>query len=189
MRLREICFDETKGTDLKPDEALAVELRKTEPLSATRFRDAMSHVAGAVHLVTTSDGRNRAGFTATAVTAVSDHPPTILICANGRSLSTQALIANGVFAVNTLSFDDEPLAEIFAGRTELRGNARFGAGSWEVLETGSPILSTSLAAFDCRVLESSVVGTHHVVIGEVVAVRTGRHRRALVYRERVFHGM
>jgi flavin reductase len=153
------------------------------------FKQAMSHVAGAVHVVTTSNGTQRAGFTATAVTAVSDHPPTLLVCANAGSMSTQALIENGVFCVNTLAFDDEPLADIFAGRTELRGDARFGDGAWETLETGSPALSSALVAFDCRVLSAEVVATHHVVIGQVVGLREGRQRRALVYRNRAFQAL
>jgi len=173
---------------LKPYEALAVD-EDDVGLPPAQFKEAMSHVAGAVHVVTTTDGRARAGFTATAVTAVSDHPPTILVCANAGSTSTEALIANGIFAVNTLAFDDEPIAEVFAGRTELRGDARFRDHPWETLETGAPILPTSLVSLDCRVLRADLVGTHYVVIGQVLASRTGRQRRALIYRGRVFHAL
>lgn len=155
-------------------------------LPPAQFKDAMSHVAGAVHVVTTSDGRIRAGYTATAVTAVSDHPPTILVCANAGSKSTRALIENGVFAVNTLAFDDQAIAEVFAGRTELSGDDRFLDAAWETLETGSPVLPGSLVSLDCRVLRADLAGTHHVIIGQVLATRVGRERRALVYRGRVF---
>lgn len=154
-----------------------------------RFREAMSRVPGAVHVVTTRSAQARAGFTATAVTAVSDHPPTLLVCANAASESTQALVTNGVFCVNTLSWEDEPLATLFAGRTELHGDARFAQGRWTTLATGAPALESALVALDCRVLSAEVVGTHHVVIGEVLDVRVGRHARALVYRERAFHGL
>lgn len=158
-------------------------------LDPGRFREAMSRVPGAVHLVTTRAGADRAGFTATAVTAVSDHPPTILVCANAGSDSAQAVVRNGVFCVNTLAWEDEPLASVFAGRTELRGEDRFGQGRWSPLTTGAPALESALVSFDCRILSAEVVGTHHVVIGEVVDVRVGRHARALVYRERAFHGV
>ena len=146
------------------------------PLDAAAFRDAMSRVAGAVHVVTTRGPQGRAGFTATAVTAVSDHPPTLLVCANAASDST-------------LAWDDEPVASLFAGRTELRGDARFDEGRWTGLATGAPALESALVAFDCRLLSAEVVGTHHVAIGEVVDVRVGRHARALVYRERAFHSL
>ncbi|GGK48353.1 flavin reductase [Salinarimonas ramus] len=158
-------------------------------LDAGTFREAMSRVPGAVHVVTTTGPHGRAGFTATAVTAVSDHPPTILVCANAGSESAQALVENAIFCVNTLSWDDEPLAGLFAGRTELRGDDRFRQGRWTTLETGAPVLETALVSFDCRLLSAEIVGTHHVVIGEVRDVRVGRHARALVYRERAFHGV
>ncbi|MGP9818997.1 flavin reductase family protein [Salinarimonas sp. NSM] len=160
-----------------------------DALDAGTFRDAMSRVPGAVHVVTTRGPSGRAGFTATAVTAVSDHPPTLLVCANAGSESTQALVANGVFCVGTLAWDDEPLANVFAGRAELRGEARFGQGVWTTLATGAPVLESALVAFDCRLVSAEIVGTHHVVIGEVVDLRVGRHARALVYRERAFHGL
>jgi flavin reductase len=153
------------------------------------YRDAMSHVAGAVHVVATADGAGRCGFTATAVASVSDRPPTLLVCANAGSATTRAIIEAGRFSVNTLAFDDEVLAETFAGRTELRGDARFASGRWGELETGAPVLNDALVAFDCRLRESPLVATHHLLIGEVVAVRNGLRRRALVYRERAFVGL
>lgn len=153
------------------------------------FREAMSRVPGAVHLVTTVSPAGRTGFTATAVTAVSDHPPTLLVCANAGSDSARTLVENGIFAVNALAWEDEPLASLFAGRTELRGEARFAEGAWTTLETGAPLLESALVAFDCRVRSAEIVGTHHVVIGDVVGVRVGRRSRALVYRERAFHGL
>jgi len=173
---------------LKPHKALAVD-EDDVGLPPAQFKEAMSHVAGAVHVITTSDGHIRAGFTATAVTAVSDHPPTILICANASSTSTDALIANGVFAVNTLAFDDESIAEVFAGRTELRGDDRFLDRPWDALVTSAPILPSSLVSLDCRVVRADLVGTHYVIIGQVLASRVGRERRALVYRGRVFQAL
>ncbi len=153
------------------------------------YRNAMSHVAGAVHLVATSDGKARNGFTATAIASVSDRPPTLVVCANADSETTRAILEAGLFSVNTLSFDDEALAEVFAGRTELRGDARFEEGRWSRLETGAPVLLDALVAFDCRLQQSPLVATHHLLVGEVVAVRYGRRRRALIYRERAFIGL
>jgi flavin reductase (DIM6/NTAB) family NADH-FMN oxidoreductase RutF len=153
------------------------------------YRDAMSHVAGAVHVVATSDGVSRAGFTATAVASVSDRPPVLLVCANAASPSTEALLANGVFSVNTLSFDDEALAEVFAGRTELQGDARFEERRWTAAITGAPLLIGALVSFECRLIKTDLVHTHHIVVGEVVGVRHDLRRRALIYRERAFQGI
>lgn len=160
-----------------------------DTVDSDRFREGMSRVAGAVHVVATRAASGRAGFTATAVTAVSDHPPSLLVCANAGSESARSVIEAGIFSVNTLAWDDEPLASVFAGRTELRGEARFEDDRWQTLETGAPILDGALVAFDCRVVSAEIVGTHHVVIGAVVGVRIGRGGRALVYRDRRFQGV
>lgn len=158
-------------------------------VSAQAFRDGMSHVAGAVHVVATARNGVRAGFTATAVSSLSDRPAMLLLCANAASETTAAIVENGLFSVNTLAFEDAALAERFAGRTGLKGEARFEGPRWDVLATGAPILDGSLVSFDCRVVSAEVVATHRLIVGEVVALREGLRRRALVYRERAFQGL
>jgi flavin reductase (DIM6/NTAB) family NADH-FMN oxidoreductase RutF len=78
------------------------------------------------------------------------------------------------------------IADVFAGRADLQGEARFSVGEWETLVTGSPVLTSALVAFDCRLTDARIVATHHVIIGEIVAVRTGQHRPALVYQDRAY---
>ncbi|WP_230532495.1 flavin reductase [Microvirga roseola] len=151
------------------------------------FREGMSRVAGAVHIVTTQGSAGRAGLTATAVAPVTDSPASLLVCVNSAGRSAQVLLANKVFCVNTLSAPDLPLADIFAGRTDLHGQDRFSSGQWEDLLTGSPTLMTSLVSFDCRLTEARVVATHHVILGEIVAVRLGDRMPALVYQGRLYH--
>ncbi|WP_114945117.1 flavin reductase family protein [Microvirga calopogonii] len=151
---------------------------------AVLFREGMSRVAAAVHVVTTDGAAGRAGFTATAVTTVTDSPPSLLVCVNTASRSAQALLANKVFCVNTLGAEDQALADIFAGRTGLQGQERFARGEWEKLDTGSPALTTSLVSFDCRITEARIVATHHVIIGEIVRIRLGERKPTLVYQGR-----
>jgi flavin reductase (DIM6/NTAB) family NADH-FMN oxidoreductase RutF len=159
------------------------------PIDPARFREGMSRVAGAVHLVATDGPAGRGGFTATAVASVADTPPTLLVCANGSNRSCERLIANGVFSVSTLAGSDEALAVAFSGRTGVYGEDRFGLGTWDRLATGTPALATSLAAFDCRVIEARPMATHVVIFGEVVDLRLGPAGPALVYRERGFHSV
>lgn len=156
-------------------------------IDSVPFREGMSRVAGAVHVVTTDGAAGRAGFTATAVAPVTDDPASLLVCINTASRSAQALLANKVFCVNTLSAADIPLADVFAGRSELQGPNRFSVGHWETLATGSPALMTGLVSFDCRISDARIVATHHVIIGEIVAIRLGDQKPALVYQGRVYH--
>ena len=150
------------------------------------FREGMSRLAAAVHVVTTDGPAGRAGFTATAVTPVTDSPASLLVCVNAAGRSATFLEANRVFCVNTLAGEDVPLAEAFAGRADLHGRDRFTLGQWGALATGSPVLATSLVAFDCRVTDARLVATHHVIIGEVVAIQVGENRPGLVYQGRAY---
>ncbi|WP_414473829.1 flavin reductase family protein [Microvirga sp. M2] len=153
------------------------------------FREGMSRVAAAVHVVTTDGPSGPAGFTATAVTPVTDSPASLLVCVNTAARSAQALLTNRAFCVNVLSASDRDLADVFAGRTELHGPARFSKGEWGKLVTGAPALATSLVAFDCRLSDARVVATHHVIIGEIVSIRLGETKPALVYQGRLYHGL
>ena len=120
------------------------------PIDAGRFREAMSRVTGAVHIVTTDGPGGLGGITATAVTSITLEPPMMLFCINKTSRSAARMKKNGVFCINTLTSVDEPLSDIFAGRTHQHLDERFAAGTWTKLATGAPVLTSALVAFDCR---------------------------------------
>jgi flavin reductase (DIM6/NTAB) family NADH-FMN oxidoreductase RutF len=159
------------------------------PIDAALFREGMSRVAGAVHVVTTDGPAGKAGFTATAVTPVTDSPASLLVCVNTAARSAQSLMANRAFCVNTLRAADIPIAEAFAGRSGLEGAERFTLGRWLVLATGAPLLATSLVSFDCRLSDARVVATHHVIIGEILGIRLGEGGPALVHQGRAYRGL
>ena len=157
-----------------------------QTVEPAQFREAMSQLGAAVHVVTTAGPAGRAGFTATAVCSVSDQPATLLVCLNRRSQATPILDTNRVLCVNTLRAGTDAIADVFAGRTRCTMAERFETGSWGELSTGSPVLSDAVVACDCRVIEIKSVATHHVVFAGVVAVRLGRPGPALVYHERAY---
>ncbi len=158
----------------------------TQTIDPHQFREAMSRLGAAVHIVTTSGPAGKAGFTATAVASVSDHPPTLLVCLHHRSAVTPVLRQNGVFCVNTLGAEAEAMADLFAGRTGVFAAERFRTGVWEVLATGAPVLAGAVVALDCRIVEIKRVATHNVVFAAVVAARLGAAGPALVYHERAY---
>jgi flavin reductase len=150
------------------------------------FREGMSRVAGAVHIVTTDGPGGPAGLTVTAFAAVCDEPPIVLVCVNRDSHSAPRLIANGVFCVNTLAPADQPLADIFAGRTGRHLQDRFIEGDWGTLASGAPVLAGAAVVFDCRVTELRDIATHHVVFGEVLHVAVAGPAGALLYWKRAY---
>ena len=78
--------------DQRPDDAMdgaftAVAPGPVASVEPLVFRDAMSRLGAAVHVVTTAGAGGKSGFTATAVCSVSDTPATLLVCLNRRSNS------------------------------------------------------------------------------------------------------
>jgi flavin reductase len=177
--------------DQRPDDAMdgaftamgPETLRTVEP---SAFREAMSRIGAAVHVITTAGPGGKAGATATAVCSVSDQPPTLLMCLNRRSQTNPAVLQNRVFCVNTLGDGGAEIANMFAGRGGVRGSDRFAVGEWMVMATGSPVLTTAVVAFDCRIAEVRAVGSHDVIFGAVEAVRLGPNGPVLVYHERAY---
>ncbi len=155
-------------------------------VAPAQFREAMSRLGAAVHVVTTAGKAGKTGFTATAVCSVSDAPPTLLVCINRKSQNGPIIRENGVFCVNTLGADAEAIADMFAGRTGAKPEARFELGTWDVLATGAPALATAAVALDCRVVDVKAVASHYVIFGAVEAVRMGPGGPVLVYHDRAY---
>src|SRR4051812_30900500 len=177
--------------DQRPDDAMAgafeaIASEQTVTVEASVFREAMSRLGAAVHVVTTAGPAGRSGFTATAVCSVSDRPATLLVCLNRRSQNAAIIRTNGVFCVNTLAADEEVVADCFAGRTGKFMEQRFETGQWATLNTGSPVLESAVVACDCRVHEIKAMASHDVIFGSVEAVRFGPAGPALVYHDRAY---
>jgi flavin reductase len=151
-----------------------------------RFREAMSRLAAAVHIVTTDGAAGLGGITATSVTSITVEPPMMLFCINGNSPSAARIIENGVFCINTLAPSHEALSNIFAGRTDQHLDERFTSGEWAKLVTGAPALKNAVAAFDCRLIETKEIATHLVMIGTVEAVEYGPEGDCLGYVHRKY---
>jgi flavin reductase len=177
--------------DQRPDDAMdgAFTVVGPEPIrtvEAKQFRDAMSRLGAAVHVITTAGPGGKTGATATAVCSVTDAPPTLLMCLNRGSQTNPVVVENGVFCINTLGHEGAEIADMFAGRTGVQGSDRFALGEWAVLSTGSPVLTSAVIAFDCRITEVRQVGSHNVFFGAVESVRLGPSGPALVYHERAY---
>jgi flavin reductase len=177
--------------DQRPDDAMDGAFTVVGPealrtCDAGQFRDAMSRLGAAVHVITTAGPGGKTGATATAVCSVSDAPPTLLMCLNRRSQTNPIVAENGVFCVNTLGAGGAEIADIFAGRTGVKGTDRFATGDWTVLTTGCPVLASAVIAFDCRIIEIRAVASHNVFYGAVETVRLGPTGPALVYHDRAY---
>ena len=151
------------------------------------YRDAMTRLGAAVNVVTTDGPAGRTGFTASAVCSVTDDPPTLLVCMNRGSEHNIFFKDNGVLCVNTLTAAQQELSPVFGGQTDVDVDGRFAGATWGALATGSPVLHGAAAAFDCRIVQVTEVGTHSVFFCEVDAIEAGPAIEGLIYFGRAYH--
>ena len=127
------------------------------------FRHVIGHFASGVTVLTTRDGDEDFGATASAVSSLSLEPPMLLVCLNTRSSTQQAIHSSRVLGVNILDEDQGVVAERFASS---RGQ-KFEGLNVERGADGVPLLADSLAYCECRVAEDVLAGTHRVFLADV----------------------
>jgi flavin reductase (DIM6/NTAB) family NADH-FMN oxidoreductase RutF len=118
-----------------------------------------------IYVIGVSDGERQNAFTAAWVMQVSFNPPLLAIGINPESYSYQLLQAGGVCTVNVLGQDQCAIAEHF-GRSAKDKMTGF---QWQKGSTGAPVLSESLAYFDCQVSHYTDAGDHKIAVCKVIA--------------------
>ncbi|MGD1925094.1 MAG: LysR substrate-binding domain-containing protein [Paracoccaceae bacterium] len=159
-----------------------------DPELRAQFLAGMSHCAATVNVVTTDGPAGRAGVTVSAMSSVSadTQKPTLLACVNSNSASATAILENGVFCVNVLREDQSYISAAFAGRFREQLSDKFDVTSWATQVTGAPRVVDPLVAFDCKVVSSDLVGTHHVFFGEVQDIFLAGQGSPLIYANRAY---
>lgn len=141
--------------------------------------DLFKYISHGVYVIGVSDGEHQNAFTAAWVMQVSFKPPLLAISINPEHYSYQLLLASGTCTVNVLGEEQLAIAEHF-GRSDRDKMTGF---QWQVDTTGAPILSTSLAYFDCQVSHYTDAGDHKIVICNVVAAASLNKGRPILYRQ------
>ena len=132
------------------------------------FREAMSHLASGVAVVTARrpDGVP-CGIAATALVSYSAHPPSLLVSVWHGSRCHEALTECEHFGVHLLRAEQERLAHVFASLVE----DKFDGFDWE-WDADVPALQGALAYLRCRRSALFELYDHSILIGDVVG---GRH--------------
>lgn len=156
----------------------------TSPDVRQRFVAGMGKATAAVTLVTTDGTAGRFGQTVTAMMSVSADPPTLVIGLFRGAPVADAVRTNRCFAVNVLSTHDVAVAQNFAGASGPDKRYKFTDG-WGSMRTGSPVLATSAASFDCHAEQFLVAGSHLLIVGRVVAAQAG-DAETLIYGSRTY---
>ncbi len=154
--------------------------------SAHDFKLVQAYLAGAVTIITTSNGEGQPrGFTATSFCSLSLDPPLVLFCLNTSADCYQAFLHNGHFAVNMLAEHQRDLSQQFA----TRGQAKYEGSTFFQGQLGIPLLADCLAYLECSIYATYPGGDHRIILGLVEHVYPGpcqSDARPLLYYSRSY---
>ncbi|MDD5579097.1 MAG: flavin reductase family protein [Methylobacter sp.] len=131
-----------------------------------------------VYVIGVSDGIHQNAFTAAWVMQVSFKPPLLAFSINPGHYSYNLLQAGGICSVNVLSQEQFRIAEHF-GCSGI--NHKMAGFQWQEDKTGAPILTKSLAYFDCQVSHYTDAGDHRIAVCKVLAAGKLNEGRPLLY--------
>ena len=159
---------------------------KVKPIYSGTYQDSITKALTAVTVVTTGGPHGTAGVTCSAVSSVSDTPPTVLVCINRRSAANAVIKANGVLSVNWLCAEQIDVSQLFAGAGGVPMQDRFSQHEWTRLATGAPCSTDALVSLDCHIAEAMEVGTHSIFLARVLAATHADSGAPLVYCQRAY---
>jgi flavin reductase (DIM6/NTAB) family NADH-FMN oxidoreductase RutF len=148
-----------------------------------QLRQAMRQWATGVTIVSASHAGQRHGMTVSSFTSVSLEPPMVLVSLEQSTHTHRMIQVASYFGITILTRDMQEISDRFAGRMPDNLD-RFAGLETFTLSTGSPLLASGLAWFDCRVVATYPAGNHTVFIGMVEAVKTGQDSAPLLYYDR-----
>ncbi len=132
--------------------------------SSTEFRTALGMFATGVTIVTarTPTG-DLVGLTANSFNSVSLTPPLVLWSLSQAASAMEAFSQGSHYAINILAADQHALALRFA----TRGADRFAELDFTSGRSGAPLITGSVATFECFNRSRYVEGDHVIFVGEV----------------------
>lgn len=135
-----------------------------------------------LYVVSSRKGNKLNGQVANAVMQVTADPVSVVACLHRDNMTTECISDSGIFSVSILE-EDTPMT--FIGNFGFkcgRDYEKFGKCSYELGETGAPlVIDHSIAVIEARVVKNVDIFTHVMFFGEVVASRHIREGRPLTY--------
>ena len=135
-----------------------------DAIDQRHLRHALSRFATGVTVVTTRTTHGKLeALTANSFSAVSLDPPLVLWSLGRNAPSLPSFLDSGYFAVNVLAADQCDLSRHFAMRAENKfANLTYAMGLG-----GCPLLSDTLASFQCSTENTVMGGDHIIFIGRI----------------------
>jgi flavin reductase (DIM6/NTAB) family NADH-FMN oxidoreductase RutF len=134
-----------------------------DPANQRVFRNALGAFTTGVTVVSVMTCDGPTGMTVNSFASVSLDPPLVLWSAARNSARHDLFTAADHYAIHVLGADQHQLSARFT-----RGGLGFEGLDWEENEDGVPIISGTLARFECRRYTLHEAGDHTIVVGRVL---------------------
>lgn len=153
-------------------------------IDAKAFWGAVGQRAMGVSVVTAYSAAGPAGFLGLSTAHVCADPPMMLVSIDKRTSALQAVLEKRHFAINYLADHQHAIADIFGGKSSLKGADRFSTGAWGTLSSGAPFLEDAAGAIDCLLEEAIERFGVVIAIGRVVDFRVSTRNPLIFLRGR-----
>jgi flavin reductase (DIM6/NTAB) family NADH-FMN oxidoreductase RutF len=137
-------------------------------IDAKAFWRAVGARAIGATVVTAQGADGPAGFLGLSATHVCADPPTMLVSIDTSTAALAAVLYARHFAINFLGREAQAVADMFGGKTAVKGSDRFVAGRWGMLTTGAPVFNEAIGVIDCTLETTIDHFATTIVIGRVV---------------------
>ena len=154
-------------------------------LDPEKLRHAMRAWTTGVAVVTASHNGQQYGMTVNSFTSISLEPPLVSVALKQLTHTHELVVQSGMFAVTILTSEQKELSERFAGKFP-NITDRFEGVQTERLSIDAPIIRNGMAYFNCRVVNSILVGENTLFVAEVIAALGEGEGNPLVHHNRLY---
>ena len=143
---------------------------------------ALHKLSYGLYIIASEFEGKKAGYIGNTVFQVTSAPVQIAISCHKNNDSAAVILQSGVFSVSVLKKDASTslIGEFgFMSSSEID---KFARVKTEVYSSGAPVvIDSALAWFDCRVVSAQDIGSHMLIIGEVLDSRLLSDEEPLTY--------
>lgn len=137
-------------------------------IDAKSFWRTLGERATGITIVTARGAEGPSGFLGLSASHVCADPPAMLVSIDDRTTALAAVLESRAFAINYLPASARDVADIFGGKSLLKGADRFEAGRWRTLASGAPVFNDALGVFNCALEETYRRDNTTIAIGRVI---------------------
>ena len=137
-------------------------------MDAAAKKTALRMIPYGLYVLTAEDKSGRvAAATVNWVTQAAFEPPLVVVGVKTDSLAHQIITETEAFALNMLDKSQQALAFTFFKPLERDGQL-IGGEAFRPGSTGAPVLESTPAYVECRLVDTVERGDHSIFVGEVV---------------------